>query len=750
MYIYNTLHYTGLDFLGLEVVKGRKARLMLKLCRDIRQSSNLIITEKLQNMIIEDIPKEDSYLPDFVSILKEQVLQKDFDVMEVNALEQQMIDGNESEKKMIVYHDYLITAMNLSNPPDASSNERDSEENFPEMHPCSNGHRKHDGTHDVGGESEDLTYISLCNFCERHRHNKGKSLITSELKFEKIHFQHYNSYSIGYCLKDDGTCRFGFPKELNQHTKVIITDQSYKKDENAGKLRRTVVTIKAKTNDKWLNSHNSIAILCWLANMDISLLVDSVSVIAYVAKYASKVDTVSVVINKIISGAITHGTEIGILEPSRVLRRTFNRISGRRDKCTQEISHLIMSDQYVYCSHKFTTINLKSLIRKVNINSNGLGNALVKNIVDLYSMRKTKDNWRDKNLYDTVIQNLSNMSLVEFVEIYSAGKDSTIVKRSGDTSHTISIFSPEFGPSKISSSYYKYCWVSLLKFKPWENFTELTFGDITDKGSCIDMDIISTEIQIRIINAWENFHNNNAHINELYREINRLQEPIEIREDNDNNIVQSQIGNFEPADNQPDYASIFQSISNEEEEVSNIDWTKNVDFNTTTNIYEMNEYNTSYIKEKWKSLRSEVHVQLRPTTLLPNLQTQQQLCVKTFLHICGLMKDENGIFLERRIDDNSTVPNGMIIIGTAGTGKSYTINGMINEIINRKLEKNEEKTVLVMAPTGRAAMQANGFTLQCKDGLSIPLFTGTSISLIYYIYFIIYYYFYVVIFTCNM
>ena len=110
--------------------------------------------------------------------------------------------------------------------------------------------------------------------------------------------------------------------------------------------------------------------------------------------------------------------------------------------------------------------------------------------------------------------------------------------------------------------------------------------------------------------------------------------------------------------------------------------------------------------------------------MLGDLQSQQQLCVKTFLHLCGLMKNENGEFIEEKRDLDSSVPNGMIIVGTAGTGKSYTINGIINEIINRKKEKNEERTVLVMAPTGRAAMQANGYTLQCKEGLSIPLFTG--------------------------
>lgn len=126
-------------------------------------------------------------------------------------------------------------------------------------------------------------------------------------------------------------------------------------------------------------------------------------------------------------------------------------------------------------------------------------------------------------------------------------------------------------------------------------------------------------------------------------------------------------------------------------------------------------------------MKSENHVQLRPPTLINVLQNQKQMCVKTFLHICGLMKIENGQFSEKRRDPDPNVPDGMIIVGTAGTGKSYTINGMINEIIQRKLETNEECTVLVMAPTGRAAMQANGLTLQCKEGLSIPQFTGTLI-----------------------
>lgn len=68
---------------------------------------------------------------------------------------------------------------------------------------------------------------------------------------------------------------------------------------------------------------------------------------------------------------------------------------------------------------------------------------------------------------------------------------------------------------------------------------------------------------------------------------------------------------------------------------------------------------------------------------------------------------------------NSSIPNAMIITETAGTGKSYTTDAMITELLVRLTEKGME--VLVLAPTGRAAMQAKGFTLHCAEGLSIPL-----------------------------
>ena len=61
----------------------------------------------------------------------------------------------------------------------------------------------------------------------------------------------------------------------------------------------------------------------------------------------------------------------------------------------------------------------------------------------------------------------------------------------------------------------------------------------------------------------------------------------------------------------------------------------------------------------------------------------------------------------------------MIITGTAGTGKSFTIDGMITELLTRLDEQGTVgKEVLVLA------MQAKGFTLHCAEGLSIPILLG--------------------------
>lgn len=89
----------------------------------------------------------------------------------------------------------------------------------------------------------------------------------------------------------------------------------------------------------------------------------------------------------IIRDALRHGEEIGVLEACKVLRRAFNRLAGRRDKCTQETAHLVSSTPVAICSHTFVLVNMLSKSRKINTDGADDDSATKDNIVDLYGKR---------------------------------------------------------------------------------------------------------------------------------------------------------------------------------------------------------------------------------------------------------------------------------------------------------------------------------------------------------------------------
>jgi hypothetical protein len=65
--------------------------------------------------------------------------------------------------------------------------------------------------------------------------------------------------------------------------------------------------------------------------------------------------------------------------------------------------------------------------------------------------------------------------------------------------------------------------------------------------------------------------------------------------------------------------------------------------------------------------------------------------------------------------------NAMIVNGVAGTGKSHTIKSMV--YASTTIAHNHGKHVLIMAPTGKAAIAAKGYTLHSSRGLYLPVRT---------------------------
>lgn len=91
-------------------------------------------------------------MPSFIRTVKGKILEDDYRKIDIETLEKQINKGIKSEIQMTKYHDYLIALVNLSNPSASNKNERGNDEEFQNIHPCTNGCLKVDLTHAVGGK----------------------------------------------------------------------------------------------------------------------------------------------------------------------------------------------------------------------------------------------------------------------------------------------------------------------------------------------------------------------------------------------------------------------------------------------------------------------------------------------------------------------------------------------------------------------------------------------------------------------
>ena len=275
------------------------------------------------------------------------------------------------------------------------------------------------------------------------------------------------------------SCRFNLPNPIITSTKVVVVDIPYTKGDKKNQIRKTCVKLVFSTNDGWVNSHSKVGLSTWGANMDIALLIDYEAIIEYVAKYSNKVETPSAAFRDVVRKSIQVQQENSISSTKGILRKAFNRIAGRRDKCVMEVAHLILSSPYVVCSHAFQLVNLTSSTRRVNLEGNAEESATKKNLVDLYAGRMILENWKNPLSYAIVGNTLDSLSLQKFVISFKISS-SKIEKRNNEKKPIVAVFSPDFKSNQESPDYWRYAYVSLLKYKPWVGFKESALAEIKE------------------------------------------------------------------------------------------------------------------------------------------------------------------------------------------------------------------------------------------------------------------------------
>ena len=543
----------------------------------------------------------------------------------------------------------------------------------------------------------------LQTFCMRHRHNTG------------------------YCMKDN-KCRFGFPRPISDRTRAVVKDILYKRGASRGKIRQTVIELLFKTNDGWMSSHSPFALKTWASNIDFSLLIDSYSVIRYICKYCTKIESPSQALKQIVRDGLREveerdgDTDVRL---KRVLRRTFNRITGRRDKSIMETTHLIMSRPFVYCDHTFQSVNLLGTQRAINVEgSHEDGPAIKETILDLYSSRMHASKWVNYRLFHEYRTLSMDMNLVHFAKTFRAVRGK--ITHIGETSNRIiPIFSPDIScTDKKSEHFYKYALISLLKHKPWNTKMQMLYNGTNDVPSSLD-EMHDCEKEL-VINAFQEFFRDEdlptyCLDSPMLRELHRVQG--DLSGSTINSILSME--NLDSIDEALKYKA-DNDFDDDESWGDNNYWDKDATFPKMLNTYADNEeIKEERIDEVKRQNKESSPNHERPAIYLKDFTNgdigsiQQKEVIETFLKMCGLGKDEKGNFID---NDSSNQTNVLLCPGPAGTGKSYVIDCIITEIKLRYEEKFQiSAEVLVLAPTGKAAVNCGGATINSNQGLSVPV-----------------------------
>ena len=321
---------------------------------------------------------------------------------------------------------------------------------------------------------------------------------------------------------------------------------------------------------------------------------------------------------------------------------------GERDYSAQETCHLLLQLPMFTASRDFIVISLDGS-RAVQQQLKEGQSATIPSAIEHYIARPAT-------------QQFESMTLIHFVQHFTIPRkieDQPSLRRKP----VIVIFRPYCSPDPNGPQYEQYCRQKLMLYMPFRQLQHLLAEFSTFTA------------------AYAHFLHSGAVPSSLEDDIQRLeQQSIQSNEDNDDTNDQS---NSQPSYlAQEDWMLLCQlhpaQIDSDSTSHTDVDWTEAA--KAYSNLHEMATFVSRH--------KEAALPQLFTTTAdIQQLQSKQR-------KVYDLVYDHlHGVNLQ---------PLHMIISGTAGTGKSYLINCL------RLLLQN---TVQVMAPTGVAAFNVDGFTL---------------------------------------
>ena len=448
----------------------------------------------------------------------------------------------------------------------------------------------------------------------------------------------------GYCLRvmDDGQqkCRFNFPKPIRNLTTAVFTH-----DDNG---QRNKLEVHPATNDAYLNKYNSHCLSIWRANMDISITFNMTDVAKYIAKYTSKAEQATndyaVIMNAIATDQLPGHANLKAVANSLLLKTI-----SSNDICAQQAAHILSDMPLVKSSRHFVTCSVESNYIQDPVNGNGY--AAIRQYMN-------RPDIHEQSSFLTIFSHFTFRRRQERV---------TLVQRRGGKA--ILQIIPRYSNNPDDPSFPDYCMQFLILHKPFRRWADLLFGF---QGP---------------LQAYQHFIDNNPQLNrDPHNMQNAVQQAaVQLRDEQQQPLPEPEV-HIDPWMylHEPDHP-LNLPLDNEAQQLNdNFDWLAESD-----PFHHLIQPSRSFLLESKQAAENNVE----PQPQLQNHYNPDQLNA-----------EQRQVFdaVLQHMQQHDAPPLSMLVLGTAGTGKSFLINCLSQLLHN---------SVTILAPTGVAAANIHGSTL---------------------------------------
>ena len=483
--------------------------------------------------------------------------------------------------------------------------------------------------------------------------------------------QRHSKCSTSYCLRQkegevDLKCRFNFPFENRLQTELQFEEINSR---NCQKNYRA--KLMTKRNDPRLNSNQQCQLQGWRANCDIQVVIDHYACVEYLTKYAAKGEPKSPAVNQLFKSVIQKSTG-SCADSQKILKQVAMKSLGERDFSAQETMHLLLSLKLHSSSFNVVPINLTGSRKVRDIDSSHEN-------VDISTERSLLDAYSHREQYDDSSEFL-NMNLAQFAAKYRIFKNQLVTL----PKNAIPRIFPTYSPNPAGTNFPLYCKFQLLRYNPWTGSQNSAWGcDNPSDETFIDAwrDFLQTPYAERNVPDW---------LHQLENVISNQEEQFHYSPDDTQNTQEEWM--VLAGLNSANDAQSFDSY--------NCNWHEDRNHYAQRQIDEM---------PQWIKCRRDEE-SLHPTQQqydidISNLNVKQRLAYDLVISHFNSNSDKD--------------PLCLIVIGVAGTGKSYLINSLRSTL---------QSKCAVTATTGKAAFNIQGVTIHSLLKLPVGISNKKDLS----------------------